>query len=146
MNSDNSSMLGFSLSLFHSEIQKVPAYNVFRAATISPTVRVAYSRTVILPTPNDHTVTLPTAILVSRLHQIAILSFCLHPYLYLAYTYIPYCHFAYSHTSIRHLPSKKTWTFCVKPDGCKSNFSRLRYSGKENSVWPTAQSGPICPI
>ena len=69
--------------------------------------------------PTWHTVILTTAILVSRLHQIAILSFCLHPYWNLDYTYMPYCHFAYSHTSIsqfgfRHLPSRKLG-LCLKP-------------------------------
>ena len=58
----------------------------FWAATVSPTAQVAYSRTVILPTPNDHTVILPTAILVSRIHLHAMLSFCLQLYWYLAFT------------------------------------------------------------
>ncbi len=66
------------------------------AAEVLPTVQVAYSRAVFLPTPNDHTVIMPTA-----------------------FTYMPYCHFAYSYTSIslfgfRLLFSRKLG-FCLKP-------------------------------
>ena len=55
-------------------------------------------------TANDHTVILPTSILVSCIHQMAIVSFCLQPYWYLAYTYMPHWHFTYSHIGI--LPTR----------------------------------------
>ena len=96
------------------------------AATLSPTVQVAYSRTAISPTPNDHTVILPTALLESRLHLMTYCHFAYSPTGILptapnSHTVIlptsilvsrlhlmTYCHFAYSPTGISPTPNSHT--------------------------------------
>ncbi len=81
--------------------RNIPAYVAFMRGTHFrlqghfdygkwPYCHFAYSRTVISPTPNDHTVILPTALLVSRLHLMT------------------YCHFAYSPTGILPTPNSHT--------------------------------------